>query len=137
MLFPTVFKPNKVIERMENSLQKWNPSSSLNLSGIYSRKYIFHAWFFFISYWFEDFSTSHRNSHRRCSVRKIALTNFASGLWLATLSKRRRWQRCFPVKFAKCLRILFFRTPLVAVSEVSNFIIIFLLAQKIWISPQL
>ena len=33
----------------------------------------------------------------------------------ATLLKKRLWRRCFPVNFAKFLRTLFYRTPLVVV----------------------
>ena len=32
-------------------------------------------------------------------------------LWPATLWKRRRWHRCFPVSFSKVLRNLFYKTP--------------------------
>ena len=61
-----------------------------------------------------------RSSHRRCSVRKCVLRNFAkftgkhqcqslffnkvAGLRPATLLKKRLWHRCFPVNFAKFLR---------------------------------
>ena len=64
-----------------------------------------------------------RNSHRRCSVRKGVPRNFGkflgkylyqslffnkvAGLSLATLLKRKLWHRCFPVNFAKFLRIPF------------------------------
>ena len=64
-----------------------------------------------------------RSSHRRCSVRKGVLGNFAkftgkhlcqslffnkvAGLRLATLLKKRLWHRCFPVNFAKFLRTPF------------------------------
>ena len=44
---------------------------------------------------------------RRCSVRKVVLRNFERS---ATLSKKRLWQRCFPVNFAKCLRAPFLQT---------------------------
>ena len=47
-----------------------------------------------------------RSSHRRCSVRKVVLRNFA-GLRPATLLKKRLWYRCFPVNFAKFLRTPF------------------------------
>ena len=56
------------------------------------------------------------SSHRRCSVKKGVLRNFAkftgknlcqslffnkvAGLWPATLLKKRLWQRCFSVNFA-------------------------------------
>ena len=62
------------------------------------------------------------NSHRRCSVRKGVLKNFAkftrkhlyqslffnevTGLKSATLLKKRLWHKCFAVNFAK-----FPRTP--------------------------
>ena len=61
-----------------------------------------------------------RSSHRRCSVRKGVLRNFAkftgkhlcqnrflnkvAGLRPATLLKKRHWHRCFPVNFMKFLR---------------------------------
>ena len=64
-----------------------------------------------------------RSSHRRCSVRKGILKNFAkftgkhlcqslffnkvTGLRPATLLKKRLWHRCFPVNFAKFLRTPF------------------------------
>ena len=64
-----------------------------------------------------------RSSHRRCSVRKSVLRNFAkftgkrlcqsllfnkvTGLRAATLLKKRLWHRCFPVNIAKSLRTPF------------------------------
>ena len=64
-----------------------------------------------------------RSSHRRCSLRKGVLTNFAkftrkhlcqsfffnkvAGLRPATLLKKRLWHRYFPVNFAKFLRTPF------------------------------
>ena len=54
-----------------------------------------------------------KNSHRRCSVKKGVLKNFAefTGKHLcrrsATLLKMRTWHRCFPVNFAKLLRTFF------------------------------
>ena len=64
-----------------------------------------------------------RSSHRRCSVRKGVLRNFAKftgkhpcqrlffnrvgGLKPATLFKKRLWRRCFLVNFAKFLTIPF------------------------------
>ena len=64
-----------------------------------------------------------RSSHQRCSIIKGVLRNFArftgkhlcqdlffdkvSGLWPATLLKRRLWHRCFPVNFTKFLRTPF------------------------------
>ena len=64
-----------------------------------------------------------RSSHRRCSVRKRVLRNFAkfTGKGLcqslffnntavlkpATLLKKRLWHRCFPVNFAKFLKTPF------------------------------
>ena len=56
-----------------------------------------------------------RSSHRRWSVKKGVLTNFAklTGKHLcqrpATLLKKRLWHRCFPVNFAKFLRTPFLR----------------------------
>ena len=65
-----------------------------------------------------------RSSHRRCSVRKSILRNFAkftgkhlcqsfffnkvAGLRPAILLKTRLWHSCFPVNFARFLRIPFF-----------------------------
>ena len=64
-----------------------------------------------------------RKSHRRCSVKKGVLRNFAKitekhlcqslffnkveGLRSATLLKKRLWHRCFPVNFEKFLRTPF------------------------------
>ena len=64
-----------------------------------------------------------RSSHRRCSLRKGVLRNFAkftgkhlcqsllfskvAGLRPATLLKKRLWHRCFPVNFVKFLRTSF------------------------------
>ena len=64
-----------------------------------------------------------RKSHRRCSVKKVVLRNFAKitekhlcqslffnkveGLRSATLLKKRLWHRCFPVNFEKFLRTPF------------------------------
>ena len=52
-----------------------------------------------------------RSSHRRCSVRKGVLRNFAKfagkRLRPAALLRKRFWYRCFPVSFAKCLRTPF------------------------------
>ena len=60
---------------------------------------------------------------RRCSVKKVFLKNSqnsqenmcqslffnkVAGLRLTTLLKKRLWHRCFPVNFAKLLRISFF-----------------------------
>ena len=41
-----------------------------------------------------------RSSHRRCSVKKVALKNF---LQACNFIKKRLQHRCFPVKFAKYL----------------------------------
>ena len=73
--------------------------------------------------------SQNRSSHRRCSVRKGVLRNFAkftgehlcqslflnkvTGLRPATLWKKRLWHMCSPVNFAKFLRKLIYRTPLV------------------------
>ena len=64
-----------------------------------------------------------QESHRRCSIRKRVLRNFAkftgkhlcqsfffnkvAGLRPATLLKKRLWHRYFPVNFAKFLRTPF------------------------------
>ena len=53
-----------------------------------------------------------KSSHRRCSVNRGVLRNFAKftgkhlceSLRSATLLKKRLWQRCFPENFAKLLR---------------------------------
>ena len=66
-----------------------------------------------------------RSSHRRCSVRKGVLRNFAkftskhlhqilffnkvAGLRPAALLKKRPWHKCFHVNFAKFLKILFLK----------------------------
>ena len=72
--------------------------------------------------------TPHRSNHRRCSVKKDVRRNFVKftekhlfqSLFLnkvaflksATLLKKRLRHRCFPVNFAKFLRIPFYRTSL-------------------------
>ena len=65
-----------------------------------------------------------RSNHQRCSIIKGVLRNFAkftgkqhqcqnlilnkvAGLSPATLLKKRLWHRCFPVNFAKFLRMPF------------------------------
>ena len=63
-----------------------------------------------------------RSSHRRCSLKKVIVRNFANftgntcarvffnkvtGLTPATLFKKRHWHRCFPVNFSKFLRTPF------------------------------
>ena len=69
-------------------------------------------------------SVCFRSSHREVFCKKVALRNFAkftgkhlchslffnkvAGLTPATLLKKRLWLRCFPVNFAKFLRM---RTP--------------------------
>ena len=60
-----------------------------------------------------------RSSHRRCSVRKGVIRNFAkfAGKHLCQslffnkvfLLKKRLWHRCFPVNFTKFLRTPFLR----------------------------
>ena len=78
-----------------------------------------------------------RSSHRRCSIEKGVLKNFAkfTGKYLrqslffnkvadlkpAILLKKKLRHRCFHVKFAKFLRTPFFRTPPVAASEGISF----------------
>ena len=71
-----------------------------------------------------EITGSFRSSHRRCSVKKGVLRNFAKftgkhlcqGLLFnkvagqarpATLLKKSLWHRCFPVNFAKFLRTPF------------------------------
>ena len=77
---------------------------------------------------FYIFKDKSRSSHRRCSVRKGVLRNFAkftekhlyqslffnkvAGLRPTTLFKKRLWHRCLPVSFVKFLRTPFYRTPL-------------------------
>ena len=46
--------------------------------------------------------------------------NKAAGVRTATLLKTRLWHKCFPVNFAKVLGTSFYRTPLVAVSDLSH-----------------
>ena len=66
-----------------------------------------------------------RSSHRKCSVKKVVLRNFAKftgkhlcqrlfliklqvlGLRPATLLKKSLWYRCFPINFAKFLKTPF------------------------------
>ena len=64
-----------------------------------------------------------RSNHHRCSLKTDVLRNFTkftathlcqslffnkvAGLSSATLLKKRLWHRCFPVNFAKFLRICF------------------------------
>ena len=50
---------------------------------------------------------SFRSNHRRYSLRKGVLRNFANFTRPATLLKKRFWHRCFPVNFAKFLKLLF------------------------------
>ena len=68
----------------------------------------------------------HRNSHQRCSIKKGVLKNFAkfagrhlfrspffdkvAGLRTATLLKKRRQHRYFPVIIAKFLRTAILKT---------------------------
>ena len=80
-----------------------------------------------------------RSSHRRCSVRKDVLRNFAkftgkhlcqgllmSGPKACSFIKKRLWHRCFPVNFAKFLRTPFLqntsgRLLLFRVNRVSDY----------------
>ena len=88
-------------------------------------------YYFFLKHLFVFMNYLHfRNSHRKCSVKKVFLKIFAkftgkhlcqslflnkiAGLRPATLLKKRPWHRCFPVSFAK-----FLRTPPVAASASS------------------
>ena len=52
-----------------------------------------------------------RNSHRRCSIRKDVLRNFAksTGKHLCQRPTKKGWHSCFPVNFAKFLRTSFFQ----------------------------
>ena len=75
----------------------------------------------------ENYEANHmldRSSHRRCSLRKDILRNFAKftgkhlchGLFMSepkacTFIKKRLWQSCFPGNFAKFLKTPFYRTP--------------------------
>ena len=68
-------------------------------------------------------NSKNRSSHQRCSMEKGVLRNFTkftgkhlcqsfffnkvAGLSPATLLKKRLWYVCFPVNFAKFLRIPF------------------------------
>ena len=56
----------------------------------------------------------HESVHRRCSVRKSALRNFAKftgkhlcQILFLTLFKKRLWHRCIPLNFVKFLRTSF------------------------------
>ena len=59
-----------------------------------------------------SFTMKSRNSHQRCSMKKVVLRNFTkfTGKHLrqsfrpATLLKKRLWHMCFPVNFVKFLR---------------------------------
>ena len=77
------------------------------------------------------------SSNQECSVRKVFINtshnsqeikcaslffNKVASLSPATLLKKRLWDRCFAVNFAKFSRTLFFhRTPLLAASVFDNF----------------
>ena len=68
-------------------------------------------------------TVKNKSSHQRCSLKKVVLRNLTkftgkhlcqglffdkvAGLRPATLLKKRRWRRCFPVKSAKFLRTHF------------------------------
>ena len=60
-----------------------------------------------------------------CSVKKSVLRNFTKfrrrQVRPATLLKRRLWQICFPVNFAKFLRTFFCRAPLAVSRKQSKF----------------
>ena len=58
----------------------------------------------------------YRSSPPEVFCKKGILRNFAKHLQAATLLKKRLWHRYFPVNFAKFLRTLFYRPPLVAAS---------------------
>ena len=75
-----------------------------------------------------------RSSHRKCSVRKDLLRNFAKltgkhlcqslfftevGLRPATLLKKRLWHKCFPVNFAKIFKTSFLPPRLLLTIDVS------------------
>ena len=86
-----------------------------------------------------------RSSHRRCSVKKAFLeisqnsqentcarASFLIKLQVApaTLLKKKLWDRCFPVNYAKFLRTSFFyRTPPVAASDDFWWFLVFYLAE--------
>ena len=73
-----------------------------------------------------NFQHRSRRNHRRCSIKKSVLRNFAkflgihlcqslffikvAGLKPANLFKKRLWHMCFTVNFAKFLRTAFYRT---------------------------
>ena len=82
-------------------------------------------------YWHENGLNG--SSHRRCSVRKGVIRNFAkftgkhlcqspffdknAGFRLATLLKKRLWYRCFPVNFANFLRAPFLQNTSVRLTK--------------------
>ena len=103
---------------------------NINIKNKRKCSFFLHGWFpikFVFTYntsfvWWE---INFRSSHWRRSVKKDVLKNFAKCAakhlcqsLLATLLKRRLWNRCFPVNFPKFLRTpfctehLLYRTPL-------------------------
>ena len=57
---------------------------------------------------------------------QILFFNKVVSLRPATLLQKRLWHRCFPLNFAKFLRLFFYSTPLVAASKSINLV-------KFWI----
>ena len=61
-----------------------------------------------------------RNSHRRSSVRKGVLRNFAKfteNARLFFLFKKRLWHKCFPMNFERISNSIFFTEPLQATAS--------------------
>ena len=110
------------------SLHKTNYTKSTTvLIDIYVHIYIYIIYIYIYTYthiythiYICIYIRNNRSSHRRCSVRKVVLRNFAkftgkhpcqslffdtvAGLRPGTLIKKRLWYRYFPVNFAKFLR---------------------------------
>ena len=59
---------------------------------------------------------------RICSLKWVLLEflfNEVAGLKTCSFIKKRLQHRCFPVNIAKCLKTVFYRTPLMAASIVN------------------
>ena len=120
----TVNRKHKALTKMElhHRYLSWKLGFfKLILNGVFQNFISTNKQIFNISNKFTNI-VIYRSSHRRFSVRKGALRNFAkvTGKCLcqslyfnkvrpATLLKQRLWHRCFPMKFAKFLRTPFLR----------------------------
>ena len=61
---------------------------------------------------YKESALAHLQCQQIRTIDGLQLTNRITCLRTATLLKKRLWHRCFPVNFAKFLRIPFYRTPL-------------------------